>query len=171
MAGTFARTRETKMDKLTKQLAEACANALHTLDSIRDEEIDGSEPEVGDLCDHLREVIASCNSAQLAASMDAASAETSRALRDGTLAGTAEPHTPEPWGYSYRYSGTESAVFHAGDPNAPLSIAETCNKAHHANARRIVACINACAGMSTEQLEELDNGQLADIGHYWLRDS
>ena len=36
---------------------------------------------------------------------------------------------------------------------------------------RIVACVNACAGMSTEQLEELDNGQLADIGHYWLRDS
>lgn len=86
-------------------------------------------------------------------------------------------HTPEPWalrdarsiferqdGTPARYivevrrdgyksliagSGFEPAIKHGGT--------------HAANARRIVACVNACAGLSTEQLEAMTNaGTLAD---------
>lgn len=148
------------MDKLTEQLAAALRD-FETFAARR-------SSELGGLSDDMTRVHATACTAL--AAYDAAIAGTSKALRDGTLAGTAEPHTPEPWGYSRR-SEDLSAVFEAAGGTCHLSIAETCNKAHHANARRIVACVNACAGMSTEQLEELDNGQLADIGHYWLRDS
>ena len=62
-------------------------------------------------------------------------------------------HTPEPWSYDLSdgcdlriYSETNSNIVYGcgccGSPNC-----------EDADARRIVACINACAGISTEQLE------------------
>lgn len=85
----------------------------------------------------------------------------------------ANPHTPEPWtfqgiGLNYdltarasltaAYVGVRIAkVFSANKPlgfgdSPPREIAE-------ANARRIVAAINACAGISTEALEAVANAK------------
>ena len=64
-------------------------------------------------------------------------------------------HTPEPWSYELDhgsflriYSETNSNIVYGcgccGSPNC-----------EDADARRIVACINACAGMNTESLESI----------------
>lgn len=63
-----------------------------------------------------------------------------------------EAHTPEPWIYSVLGNG-----IHAGD----ISICQFHNRFgtdfpnFDANARRVVACVNACAGRTTEELEDI----------------
>jgi hypothetical protein len=60
-------------------------------------------------------------------------------------------HTPTPWaddGFG-RIGATDSDQFNGGFFTA---ICEGPDKA--ANARRIMACVNACAGVSTENLED-----------------
>jgi hypothetical protein len=65
-------------------------------------------------------------------------------------------HTPEPWGLSIY---PDSLVIVAGRgfsvcdcvPGNPIDI--SADEAI-ANARRIVACVNACSGITTEELEE-----------------
>jgi hypothetical protein len=54
-------------------------------------------------------------------------------------------HTPEPWNYD-----TDSMEIYS------LETAEEVDEGHAANARRIVAAVNACAGIDTVQLEMLD---------------
>ena len=60
-------------------------------------------------------------------------------------------HAPEPWSVSALGNG-----IHAGD----ISICQFYNRFgtdfpnFEANARRIVACVNACEGLSTERLEK-----------------
>lgn len=63
-------------------------------------------------------------------------------------------HSPEPWVVRFStvvYSKSGTTVAHVavrGHGEALVSDEEV-----KANARRIVACVNACAGMSTEDLE------------------
>lgn len=64
-----------------------------------------------------------------------------------------QKHTPEPW--KAEYAGEEGRLDIVakdtgpwdGDVTLAMNIGE-------ANARRIVACVNACAGISTENLED-----------------
>lgn len=62
-------------------------------------------------------------------------------------------HTPEPWKYidilgaCEIYAGQRQVLRYAHSPDAE-------NKA---NARRIVACVNACAGIDIKYLESPDN--------------
>ena len=58
-------------------------------------------------------------------------------------------HTPEPW---YReFEGGNWRVM-AADENGGYTLADMCCDDQEANARRIVACVNACAGLSNEFL-------------------
>lgn len=69
-------------------------------------------------------------------------------------------HTPEPWA-----RGTHSA-----DNGEPLDMIFGCDGRvvvgddviTTANARRIVACVNACAGWETGQLEAMEQGSLKE---------
>jgi hypothetical protein len=74
----------------------------------------------------------------------------------------AAAHTPEPWHYEMDYSVT--TIF-APDPAGqnPYYVAEidgqdvgrfATREQHEANARRLVAAVNACRGLSTEALEQ-----------------
>lgn len=98
-----------------------------------------------------REALAAYDAAQLAASMDAAAAGTSKALRDGTLAGTGGDTFPAPW-YTH---GDTGWVYETEDARNPLVIF-----ADPEHAKRVVACVNACAGIPTELLESLELGEL-----------
>ena len=77
-------------------------------------------------------------------------------------------HTPEPWGF-YQTETTgippdpcPCLVIDTLGREIPstnpviciISDISSLNKRDHANARRIVACVNACAGIETEKLEE-----------------
>ena len=56
-------------------------------------------------------------------------------------------YTPEPWSYHQR--GTYFVL----TGGARVTIDGSAK--NEANARRIVACVNACVGITTEELEEL----------------
>jgi hypothetical protein len=67
---------------------------------------------------------------------------------------TEQKHTPEPW----KVSGTGTMRYiDVPVGNGILQEVATCMRVEYgdmeANARRIVACVNACAGISTEVLE------------------
>lgn len=59
-------------------------------------------------------------------------------------------HTPEPW-YASNEDGNWRVM--AADENGGYTLADMCCDDQEANARRIVACVNACVGMDTELLE------------------
>lgn len=65
------------------------------------------------------------------------------------------PHTPEPWsaepGYGYGRSFSAWGICAADDAVAVTTLLG--NETDQTNARRIVACVNACRGFSTEYLE------------------
>ena len=62
-------------------------------------------------------------------------------------------HTPEPWKNvkGVHVVSGEKQIARCWVENRPVSVA-------HANARRIVACVNACAGIPTEVLERYKLG-------------
>ncbi len=75
---------------------------------------------------------------------------------------TKSQHTPEPWVYSVTKKHKEivastphgntivrTGVISEDDCGNP----ECCNTVEHANAKRIVACVNACAGQSIETVK------------------
>lgn len=77
-------------------------------------------------------------------------------------------HTPEPWEWSKHkfnsppFEGTleqECGIYPPLGESGPVAIASG-----EANARRIVACVNACAGLSTGFLEQIDSIQSALTG-------
>lgn len=81
-------------------------------------------------------------------------------------------HTKEPWKYGKELtarSGEWLISMDAGDRGRGIPICETrpASGDEQANARRIVACVNACAGIPTEQLESGEarsvRDELADI--------
>lgn len=69
-----------------------------------------------------------------------------------------QKHTPEPW----RVSGNGTMRFiDASVGNGMAQEVATCMRVEHgdmeANARRIVACVNACEGIPTDYLESKDD--------------
>jgi len=70
-------------------------------------------------------------------------------------------HTPEPWEFGYGQTREFGMCLGIGLNSAPdwhvvavVSPADSVNHADEANARRIVACVNACAGVETGHLEK-----------------
>lgn len=62
-------------------------------------------------------------------------------------------HTPGPWRIDeYRNFVTPDGPLYLGGVTTPLTLGEDMRKGWE-NARRIVACVNACEGISTEQLD------------------
>jgi len=78
-------------------------------------------------------------------------------------------HTPEPW-----FIAEEPLILlneicgndENGDPFIIASKNYNYPDLSNANARRIVACVNACRGLSTKELEE--NGLVSAVGHELL---
>ena len=70
-------------------------------------------------------------------------------------------HTPEPWVFGYGQTREFGMCLGIGLNSVPdwhvvavVSPADSVNHADEANARRIVACVNACAGIETGHLEK-----------------
>ena len=62
-------------------------------------------------------------------------------------------HTPGPWRIDeYRNFVTPDGPLYLGGVTTPLTLGDGMRKGWE-NARRIVACVNACEGISTEQLD------------------
>ena len=61
-------------------------------------------------------------------------------------------HTKEPWSFSPAENGLEWGV-EAGKWGVAICADAPGDGTSEANARRIVACVNACAGISTDALE------------------
>lgn len=68
-------------------------------------------------------------------------------------------HTPEPWRGSETGLPKEAPVSIWGNPGNASFVC----RVNEADARRIVACVNALAGISTERLEQLRPGELARL--------
>jgi len=66
-------------------------------------------------------------------------------------------HTKEPW------TSDECGNIGAGEPEYILGMV---SELPEANAKRIVACVNACAGMTNEELEDFSDGSLK----FWIDD-
>jgi len=77
-------------------------------------------------------------------------------------------HTPEPWhtvDHSWEYTGIYPSV---GSRIAVCEINQSCTEDNQdeyesindANAARIVACVNACAGVGNETLEKIASGEM-----------
>lgn len=63
-------------------------------------------------------------------------------------------HTPEPWRIDeYRNFVTPDGPLYLGGVTTPLALGEDMRKGWE-NARRIVACVNACEGIITQNLED-----------------
>ena len=88
-----------------------------------------------------------------------------------------EQHTPEPWisnGLSIKQdfqmiglgpeSGQTIACVMGGDKSGPHFVES--NTEVEANARRIVACVNACAGIPTDDLEQCPSGGLFHLADH-----
>lgn len=68
-------------------------------------------------------------------------------------------HTAEPWRFQ-KFSDGEYGVIECENPT---NIVATLGNGGESNARRIVACVNACEGSSTEILESLGSDFVAPI--------
>ena len=71
-------------------------------------------------------------------------------------------HTPEPWRVGRR--GNDVVGSNGLGDTVAMMIDCDSDEQTHANARRIVACVNACAGLSTGFLEQIDSIQSALTG-------
>ncbi len=69
-----------------------------------------------------------------------------------------EQHTPGPWGLSVDNPGKHWLIVQA-ETQGPIAATPDRTQNDAANARRIVACVNACEGLDTAALEE------APLGH------
>ena len=76
-------------------------------------------------------------------------------------------HTKEPWSFSPAENGLEWGV-EAGKWGVAICADAPGDGTSEANARRIVACVNACAGIPTDDLERCPSGglfHLADMAN------
>lgn len=80
-----------------------------------------------------------------------------------------EQHTPEPWGISHDNHDGWPLVMAGGQIVANVNaesfsggVAHLIDMPAESNARRIVACVNACDGISQQYLEELNGETLVD---------
>jgi len=65
-------------------------------------------------------------------------------------------HTPEPWRVDF--SGVTDSV--RNNCGMPIAYLNSYLDGAQANGRRIVACVNACAGLSNAELGEFNDGPL-----------
>jgi hypothetical protein len=87
------------------------------------------------------------------------------------VAGMTAQHTPEPWVAGFGLiEESEEMMFGIGLPTLPtwtpiaiLSTQRKLNATDAANAERIVTCVNACAGISNEALQQKGMSLLTDI--------
>jgi hypothetical protein len=87
------------------------------------------------------------------------------------VAGMTAQHTPEPWVAGFGLiEESEEVMFGIGLPTLPtwtpiaiLSTQRKLNATDTANAERIVTCVNACAGISNEALQQKGMSLLTDI--------
>lgn len=78
-------------------------------------------------------------------------------------------HTPELW-FHHGPSGSQHCIggyINASEERSAAAIAHICGSGfsedeYRANARRIVACVNACRGLPTDELEQ--KGLVAAVG-------
>lgn len=84
-------------------------------------------------------------------------------------------HTPEPWrvgtnGFSsigiFANDSDDVPLVSTCSNSTPKGMERARNGQSEANARRIVACVNACVGMSTEMIERGATGWLATAPTY-----
>lgn len=137
MAGTFDPTRETTMKDIIATLVDELRRAAEFIESM---EMDAT-PQ--------REALAAFDAAQV------------------TRSEPAGAHSEEPWRVGYlswpaHDTGSALVIDSAGmfRPCAVYGDGSRNAGTTEANARRIVACVNACAGIPTELLESLQPGQL-----------
>lgn len=80
-------------------------------------------------------------------------------------AAPAGEHTEEPWRVAEegRYVRVYAGAFLLAEYSADNVYAV-------ANARRIVACVNACAGMPTDEIESYGLGELAECARNWTQE-
>ena len=64
-------------------------------------------------------------------------------------------HTPEPWFWSEKYG---EVCFRSKEDDQSYGIACPVDLTEEANARRVSACVNACAGLPSEVLERYKLG-------------
>jgi len=76
-------------------------------------------------------------------------------------------HTPEPWfAEEYFDKNHDRFLFDIRAENEEIVGSEglwTSESSDRANARRIVACVNACKGISTDRLEKMVPSTLANL--------
>lgn len=74
-------------------------------------------------------------------------------------------HTPEPWavGTGYEQNDPGVFIFSEGKSRFGSVIVSSDVEPSEANARRIVACVNACRGLSTDDLEK--SGLVSAVGY------
>ena len=81
-------------------------------------------------------------------------------------------HTPEPWKLNYLGSCAAGVGIETEDDEVVSVTCSSCQgddeRLSAANARRIVACVNACAGISTEALECRANGEVKAALLEWI---
>ena len=94
---------------------------------------------------------------------------------------TTTKHTAEPWRVEAGRLANEGRTFIKALDNGGWKpfVAETtrsvvdrgdkCEEGAAANARRIVACVNACAGIGTEALEKYGTGGIIEVVDDWRR--
>ena len=71
-------------------------------------------------------------------------------------------HTKEPWSFSPAENGLEWGV-EAGKWGVAICADAPGDGTSEANARRIVACVNACAGLPTDTLETIPSWSSAGV--------
>lgn len=80
-----------------------------------------------------------------------------------------QKHTPEPWGFTrgtYHHTGYVVITAQGMTSESPLAlINDILGDAEH-DARRIVACVNACAGIPTEDLEDRNSLSAQALGRF-----
>ena len=69
-------------------------------------------------------------------------------------------HSPEPWSH-LAHNSLKAEVVYDKDGRCVVDVAWYDN--HEDNAARIVACINACAGITTERLASMDLREAIEI--------
>ncbi len=77
-----------------------------------------------------------------------------------------EQHTPTPWGFSRDDENGVEFNITSDKWYVAVCCDEPGNGTSQSNARRVVACVNACAGIPTDDLEQCPSGGLFHIADH-----
>lgn len=78
-------------------------------------------------------------------------------------------HTPEPWRLQRDCKDIYALGRHVAtvDDNHSEDLPKHISEEDQANARRIVACVNKCAGVSIDRLEAMEDGEITQMMNYF----